>query len=145
MAKGPVRLQAEDEADLGVLAAAIQDSVFLVRDLAYTPRERRFVASLNRFRWETAGKRGPWERVRSALSVETVQSVRSRRLQLGEGDATGLLLDVAFAPTEEPGGVISLRLAGGGEIALAVECIDVALTDVGRPWPTPHRPDHEKF
>jgi hypothetical protein len=144
MAAAPLRLRAEDAEDLGVLSAALQDSLFLVRDLVFDAREHRFVAAVNRFRWESARGRGPYERVRSALSVETALAVRSRKLRLDATDATGSLLDVAFEPGEEPGGAVILRLAGGGEIAIDVECIDVTLTDVGAPWPTARRPDHEK-
>lgn len=144
MAAGPLRLRAEDAEDLGVLSAAMQDALFIVRDLQFEAREHRFIAAVNRFRWETARKRGPYERVRAALCIDTALSVRSRKLRLGADDATGSLLDVAFSPGEAPGGTVLLRLAGGAEIAIEVECIDITLTDVGPPWPTPHRPDHEK-
>lgn len=144
MAARPLRLRAEDAEDLGVLSAATQDAIFLVRDLAFDPRERRFIATVNRFRWETARSRGPYERVRAALCIETALSVKSRKLRLGAGEATGSLLEVAFVLGDEPGGTVVLRLAGGGEIAIEVECIDVTLTDVGAPWPTAHRPNHEK-
>ena len=144
MAEAPLRLRAEDAEDLGVLSAALQDSLFLVRDLSFDARGRRFIAAVNRFRWETAGGRGPYERVRSALSVETALAVKSRKLRLDANDATGSVLDLAFEPGNEPGGSIVLRLAGGGAIAIDVECIDVSLTDVGAPWRTSHRPDHEK-
>jgi hypothetical protein len=144
MAAAPLRLRAEDAEDLGVLSAALQDSLFLVRDLVFEARERRFIASVNRFRWETARGRGPYQRVRSALSVETALAVKSRKLRLDADDATGSLLDIAFEPGVEPGGTIVLRLAGGGAIAIDVECIDVSLTDVGAPWQTAHRPNHEK-
>jgi hypothetical protein len=138
-----LRLRAEDAVDLAVIAAAAQDAVFVVRDLSYDAREHRFVASINRFRWETARKHGPFERVRAALAFDGVLSVKSRRLRRSAIDATAALLDIGFAPEgEPPAGVITLRLAGGGEIVLAVECVDVSLTDVGAPWPTPNRPDH---
>lgn len=141
----PLRLRAEDTDDLSVIAAAAQDAIFVVGDLSFDARERRFIASVNRFRWEGARKRGPYERVRSALCVDTVLAVKSRKLRLGAKDAAGAILDIGFVSgAEAPGGVINLRLGGGGEISLDVECIDVTLTDVGAPWPTPNRPDHER-
>lgn len=141
----PLRLRAEDTDDLAVIAAATQDAIFVVRDLAFDARGRRFVASVNRFCWEDAGKRGPFERVRAAISVDTVMRVKSRKLRLGASDAAGAILDITFvAAAEPPGGMINLRLGGGGEIALDVECIDVTLTDMGAPWPTASRPDHER-
>lgn len=141
----PLRLRAEDTEDLTVIAAATQDAIFVVGDLAFDARERRFVATINRFRWEDAKKRGPFERVRAAISAETVIGVKSRNLRRGAKDAVGAILDIGFvAGAEPPGGVLQLRLGGGGEISLEVECIDVTLTDVGAPWPTPSRPDHER-
>jgi hypothetical protein len=37
-----------------------------------------------------------------------------------------------------------MLLAGGGEIAINVECLDAVLVDLGPSWPTPRRPEHEK-
>jgi hypothetical protein len=141
----PLRLRAEDVDDLTVLAAATQDAVFVVGDLKFDVPARRFFASVNRFRWESAVAPGPYERVRSALSFETVRAVKSRSLRLGATDAVGAILDIWFEEgAAPPGGVLNVRLGGGGEIALDVECIDVTLTDVGAPWTTPNRPDHER-
>ncbi len=146
MPAAALRIRAEDKEDLAVVAAAIQDAAFLMGDIAVDRQQRRFAISLNRFRWEAAGKRGPFERVRSAFAVETVLGVKSRKVRLGALDAAGVLLDIAFeAGLEAPAGVIVMRLGGGGEIRLEVECIDVTLTDIGAPWPTPRRPDHERY
>ena len=64
---------------------------------------------------------------------------------MNRADALAAILSLSFAPDEEPpGGTLRLFLAGGGEIALEVECLDALLMDVGPAWPTPRRPDHEK-
>ncbi len=66
-----------------------------------------------------------------------------RGLDRSNPDAFAVLLSVDFdAAPEPPGGVIRLMFAGGGEIALNVECVDVILADVSRPWPTRRRPKH---
>lgn len=146
MAPSLLRLRAVDKDDLAVLAAAIQDAAFVMGDIAYDPKARRFTAQLNRFRWEKVRKRGPFERVRSVLAVETVLGVQSRNVRLGAADAAGVILDARFeAGAEEPSGAIVVSLGGGGDIRLQVECIDATLTDLGAPWPTSHRPDHERF
>lgn len=146
MPPSPLRLRAEDKEDLAVLAAAIQDAAFVMGDIVYDPKARRLSAQLNRFRWEAPRKRGPYERVRSVLAVETVLSVRSRNVRLGVADAAGVILDARFEPgTVEPEGAIVFSLGGGGEIRLDVECIDATLTDIGEPWLTPRRPDHERY
>ena len=143
MAEG-LKLLAEDAADLDIIAAAAQDALVRVSDLAFDKKTRRFTAVINRFRWETAGERGPFERVRSALSFESVLSVKSRKVRHDAPEALAAVLQVAFTPAEEPpGGVVQVVLAGGGEIAVEVECLDALLMDIGAPWRTPRRPDHE--
>ncbi|HWA00925.1 MAG TPA: DUF2948 family protein [Caulobacterales bacterium] len=136
---------AEDAADLDVLAAAAQDALVHVRELQYDKKARRFSAFLSRFRWEKANGGGPYERIRSALSFDGVLGVKSRRFRLDAPDALASLLSLEFTPAEEPpAGMVRLVFAGGGEIALDVECLDAVLADVGDPWPTPRRPDHER-
>ncbi|MEJ0061190.1 MAG: DUF2948 family protein [Terricaulis sp.] len=139
-----LRLIAEDAADLEVIAAAAQDALVRAGDLSFDKKARRFSALLNRFRWESANGSGPYERVQSALSFECVLSVKSRKLRVDAPDALASILSVSFVPAEEPpGGEVRMILAGGGEIALDVECLDALLADLGDPWPTPRRPDHE--
>lgn len=139
-----LKLLAEDAADLEIMAAAAQDALVRVRDVSFDAKTRRLVVLINRFRWETAKARGPYERVRAALSFESVLGVKSRKLRRDAPDALASMLSVTFAPAAEPpGGEVRITLAGGGEIALDVECLDALLMDVGPTWNTPRRPDHE--
>ena len=142
---GMLKLMAEDGADLDIIAAAAQDALLRVGDISYDKKARRFAAVLNRFRWEEAGEKGPFERVRSALSFESVLSVKSRKVRMDAPDAVASLLSIVFTPDPEPpGGQVRLVFAGGGELALEVECLDALLMDMGAVWRTPRRPDHEK-
>lgn len=139
-----LRLKAEDGPGLEVLSAALQDSVLQAGDLSYDARARRFTALVNRFRWEKAGTRGPFERVRSAFAVESVTAVHSAKLNRADKRAVASVLSLAFEPDQEPpGGVLRMLLAGGGEIRLNLECVDALLMDMGPPWPTPRKPNHE--
>jgi hypothetical protein len=138
---GMLKLMAEDASDLDIIAAAAQDALLRVGDASYDKKARRFAAVINRFRWERAGEKG----VRSALSFEGVLSVKSRKVRMDAPDAVASLLSVSFMPdAEPPGGCVRLVFAGGGEIALEVECLDALLMDMGAAWRTPRRPDHEK-
>jgi len=140
-----LRLLAEDAADLEVIAAAAQDALARVGDIAFDNKARRFSMMVNRFRWENAAADGPFERVRAALSFEGVLAVKSRKLRLDAPDALAAVLSISFQPAEEPpGGLVKILLAGDGEIALDVECLDALLVDLGESWRTPRRPDHEK-
>jgi hypothetical protein len=145
MSGAMLRLMAEDEADLDIIGAAVQDALLRIGETSFDKKARRFVVMMNRFRWEAAGEKGPYERVRAALSFDGVLAVKSRRVRQDSDEALASLLSIGFIPEEEPpGGVVRLLLAGGGEIAIDVECLDAVLIDTGPVWSTPRRPDHER-
>lgn len=143
----PLRLMAETAEDLAVIAALAQDAVGRVGDAAFLPRRRRFVAVVNRFRWEDKAAaeraRRPYERVRAALTVQGVLSARARGVRLGDTDAVYNLLDMAFEPGEDAAGALLLTLSGGGEIRLEVEALEVTLADISKPWTTDAAPAHD--
>lgn len=141
----PLRLMAEDAADLEIIGAAAQDALLRMGDIAIDRKQRRFTAMISRFRWETADSGQSFERVRAALSFEGVLGVKSRRVRPDLREGLASILSIGFEPdAEPPGGVVRLVLAGGGEIALEVECLDALLMDLGDAWRTPRKPDHEK-
>ncbi len=140
-----LRLLAEDGGDLEVLSAAAQDALLRVGDVHFDPKARRFSVQVSRFRWEKVDGQGAFERVASVMAFEGVLGVKSRRVRTAAPDAIASLLALRFdAAAEPPGGVVTIVLAGGGEIALDVECLDAVLFDTETVWRTPRRPDHEK-
>lgn len=134
----PLRLLAEQQDDLAVISAALQDAVARVGDIEYDPRGRRLTIGFNRYRWEGDQR----QRVRSGLQVGGVLSLQARRIRRDRKDAVISLLSVAFEPGDPPGGVLTLTFAGGGDLRAEVECVDMLLVDVSAPWPTPRAPDH---
>jgi len=138
-------LAAEDAQDLEIISARLQDAVAQVKDLAWLPRSRRFVALFNRFKWESA-QASPRQnlRVRAQLCFERVQSVKSHRIR-HDGEAVAALLAIKYTPRdgEDPGGMVELLFAGGGMIRLDVECLDASLADVSGAWAARGRPDHD--
>ena len=140
----PLRLLAEDEEDLAVISAALQDAVAKVGDLEWYPRGRRFTLAVNRYLWETPGGL-LGNRVRAGLQFGSVLAVKSRNLRREAPDAVVELLAVRFEPgVDAPGGRVRLAFAGGGDVELTVECVDAALADVSAPWPTYSTPAHEE-
>jgi hypothetical protein len=114
-------------------------------------RRRRFAVLLNRFRWEdrAAAERAgrPFERVRAFLVFDNVLAVRARGIDPRQRDVALSILKIDFAPEADEGaagGRITIALAGGGEVALEVECIEARLVDLTRPWEAraAHAPDH---
>jgi hypothetical protein len=145
---GALKLKAGDAEDLEVLSARLQDAVGRLKDFVWLPKERRFAALLNRFRWEEAGggnAKDKGSRVQAALRFDGVSRVQSQNVKLGAPQAVVSLLAIRFMPkgAEDPGGVIELTLAGGGAFRLTVECIDAELADLTRPWAARAKPDHE--
>ena len=140
----PKRLLADDAAGLEIVSAAVQDAVCLPADLEYHARQRKFAIELNRFHWETAGKRGPYFRSRSLLAFNGVMNVRGRGLPSRSSEQVLQLLSMSMEETDTPAGIIKLTFAGGGELELSVECIDVTLFDTDKIWPAKRRPDHDR-
>ena len=135
----PLRLLAQDEDDLAVISAALQDAVAKVGDVAYEPGARRLTVAFNRFRWESDRR----ERVRSALQIGGVLKVEGRKIRKDRREAVLELLTIAFEAGDPPGGVLTLSFAGGGDLRAQIECVDAVLADVSDPWPTPRAPAHE--
>ncbi|WP_424966015.1 DUF2948 family protein [Dinoroseobacter sp. S375] len=146
--ESPLRLMAEDAKDLEVISALVQDAVFPASEMSWRKSERRFALLLNRFRWEDrdrAEARGrPVERVQTMLVIDDALAVRSAGVVRGDADTILSLLSLSFAPAEDGAGTLELTLAGDGAIALSVECINVTLQDVTRPYLAPSRksPSH---
>jgi hypothetical protein len=139
-----LKLLALDSEDLAVVSAHMQDSVFKVGDMAWSPRDGQFSIAANRFVWEEAiRKRKGFERRRAALVFKRVLAVRSTGIDRRRGDEVLSLLSVAFEQKGEgPEGTIELTLAGEAEIVLDVECVEVALADIGGAWETASKPRH---
>jgi len=138
-----LKLVALDEEDLAIVSAHAQDAVAKVADLAWLPRERRFVLTMNRFAWERGAAAAPaGERRRSVLSFDRVAAVRSHGIARGDGAAVLSLLAVTFEPGDAPAGTVVLAFAGGGTLRLSVECIEARLADVGGAWAAVRRPLH---
>ena len=145
-AERPLRLRAESPEDLAVLSALVQDAVAQTSEIAWAKRQRRFSLLLNRFRWEDVPaaerQRRAFERVQAVLVVDDVLRARTNGVDPSDRDLVLELLALVFEPGEEGVGVLRLVLAGDGEIALDVECLDVTLTDVTRPYEARARPVH---
>lgn len=137
----PLNLKALDSEDLPVLSALIQDAVFPITEMRWQRRKRRFAILINRFRWEdrAAAERrgGDYERVQSLICFEDVEAVATQGVDRADSDVVLSVLSLTFEPAGDGAGRFVLTLAGDGAIALDVECIDVTLKDVTRPYLAP--------
>jgi hypothetical protein len=138
-----LKLRAEDEEDLRILSAHLQDAIMRMGDLVYLPKQRRFAAMLNRYCWEDCGEGNSGVRVLAGLHFDGVLKVQTQNVLQGDRDAVAELLAIRFTPVRDGGGTIDLMLAGGGRIRLTVECIDATLRDMAEPRPAVARPAHD--
>lgn len=135
-----LRLRAEDDEDLAVLSACLQDALVAVRDIAYLPAERRLILSANRFRWESPDPQA--ERVRCGLMIEGVRAIRQKGIDQSQ---PGILLSIlalrrvagASGPAE-----VEILFAGGAALRVAAERVQVQVRDMEAPYPTAWRPHH---
>ncbi|MGF1628687.1 MAG: DUF2948 family protein [Kiloniellaceae bacterium] len=158
----PLKLRAHDPADMDVVAALLQDALVPLGDMTYLAREKRFVMVANRFRWhgdpaedtrpsspppqpagedvafDEKGDAPLFERVNSGLCFDKVERVRYRGLTPGRDDEILSLLTITTRPD-----AITLIFAGEAAVRLEVAAVRCHLEDIGEPWPTRWRPQHD--
>lgn len=136
----PQRLLARDTEDLDVISALLQDAILLVKESAWLPAENRFAFVANRFRWEEKSMR---ERVRTGVHFDTVAAVRARGVNLEAVDTPITILAVSFEQGPvPPSGDLVIACAGGGDIRLSVEAIEIGMADISKPWKAQRIPRH---
>src|SRR5690349_856043 len=123
-----LKLSALDADELGVISAAVQDSLVAVRDCAYFPAEKRFVLLLNRFCWEAdPGVDSQYWRTHSALVFNEVDAVHHHKIPL---DTPDRVLELLSAGAENERSV-TLSFAGDRAIRLEIGRLACHLGDVG--------------
>ena len=136
-----LRLAAFDAEDLAVISAHVQDAVVRVPDMAWLPKARRFALVLGRFDWQGAPG-GRCERLQSGLHIDHVRAVASTGYDPGDPATVLNLLAVGFVPGEAPAGAVTLTFSGGAALRLEVDCLELALSDLGPRWRAARQPGH---
>jgi hypothetical protein len=131
-----LRLRAEDEEDIAIVSAILQDALVTVGDMAHVAEDRRFVLLANRLRRE--GADAGLERVRCGIRFDDVGAVQRQRFS--PRDAERIL--VLLAIRRETDGALRIDFAGGAGVRLEVGRILCHLEDLGEPWPTRKTPRH---
>jgi hypothetical protein len=138
-----LKLRVEDEEDLYVVSAYLQDAVVRVGDVAYLPKARRFALLANRYCWECDDARKAGQRKLAGIHFDGVITAKSTRIRQNNPDAVLQLLALQFTPQDGNGGAVDLCFAGGGRIRLEVEYLDASMRDLAGPWQAQGRPEHE--
>ena len=149
----PLNLGANDQADVQVLSALLQDAVLQISDVKWQRKQRRVVMLLNRFRWEREntssqiqGHSTAPERVQSLLTISSVARVASQGFDKSDKDLILSLLQLEASESDAGDIFLMLTLAGDGAFKLDVDLIEINLRDVTRPYlapsgQTPHHPE----
>lgn len=134
-----MKLLAETPEGLTILSAALQDAIVRVGDIHFDRNGNSMVLIANRYCHETDKP----TRIKAGLGLHNVLSAKMKGINRADPDAFLVLLSIDFTPSEAPpGGQISLIFAGGGEISLAAECLEVRLVDIQNERPTKSVPLH---
>jgi Protein of unknown function (DUF2948) len=148
-----LKLRAEDEEDVQVLSACLQDALVAVGDMKFLKEERRFVLVANRFCWEdesldtfpmTDGdtdEESIHERVHCGVRFENVTGVKVRGVDPRD---SGRILELLAITSEGASDHADVRLifSGDAEILLRSERLLCLMEDLDEHWPTAFRPKH---
>lgn len=144
--EAPLRLRAMSAEDLDVISALTQDSVGKVANIQYMPARRRFSLLIYRFRWEdrerASAEKRPFERVAAALTIDDALHVRVAGIDRKDSEAVLNILGLVFQPEEDGAGKLRITCSGGAAIEMDVECLNISLVDLTRPWETGKDPQH---
>jgi len=142
--QGYLKLKADDNNDLKVFAAYLQDSVTIPQDIKYLKKNKTFICVFNRFMWEDAEK-GVFrdnKRIRSALKIDEVTSVKSKNLDPKEKKALEFLT-INIDEDNKKYININLLFSGNMTISVKVEAINATLEDFSDSWKTKTKPVHK--
>ena len=142
--QGYLKLKADDKNDLKVFAAYLQDSITVPQDIKYLEKNKTFICVFNRFMWEDAEK-GIFrdnKRIRSALKIDEVRSVKSKNLNPNEKKPLEFLT-VNIEQDDKENININLLFSGNMTISVNVEAINATLEDFSDSWKTKTKPFHK--
>ena len=131
-----LRLKAGDAEDLGVIAACLQDARISVKEMVFSPDERRFAGAFNRYRRERMQDWTSCEGLTeclAALVFEGIDEVKYRGIDSARPDHELVLLTIATGPGKDRLIHIDLVFEGDAQIQLRTDRIDCRLDDFGPP------------
>ena len=142
--QGYLKLKADDDNDLKVFAAYLQDSWTVSVDIKYLEKNKTFICIFNRFMWEDAEK-GIFrdnKRIRSAFKINDAKSVKSKNISKKENKVLEFLT-INIEASENKNININLLFSGNMTISVNVEAINATLEDFSDSWKTKIKPVHK--
>tara|TARA_A100001037_G_C15114365_1_gene620669 strand:- start:1065 stop:1514 length:450 start_codon:yes stop_codon:yes gene_type:complete len=142
-----LRLSGTSEEDLRIISAHLQDSITQVKNIVHLKRNRIVLIEFNRFMWEDVEK-GVFrksKRIQSILKFENVLNVYSSNINQNIKNRFLDFLAIETKLLSDKSYEIKLNFAGDILIKLQVEVIECFLEDLGKPWETKNKPNHNFF
>lgn len=139
-----LKLAAFDAEDLAVISAAMQDAIVKTGEMTFIASEKRFAMVCNRFAWEVNATRTkpPYERRRTGFQITRALRAEFAGLDLSRPDDVLELLSMSFELSDDPSGIVLLAFSGGTTVRVHVECLELAMSDLGGAWATDNLPQH---
>jgi hypothetical protein len=152
----PLRVRVEGMEDLEFLASMLQDALIPISEITFQFKSGRFFLMAQRFCWERAGITRPsiccksnmsqvgsviedsMQRIVYAITVEGVESVQVQSLDLMNCSQILNFLTFQFN-----GPYLDLLFSENKTIRLIIKRLSVFAEDIGQPWPTSQRPNHQ--
>ena len=142
---GNLKLKANDENDLKVFAAYLQDALIVPGDIKYLEKNKSLICIFNRFMWEDAEK-GIFrdnKRIRSALKLNDVTAVKSKNINPKESKKVLEFLTINGAKKIDENIDINLLFSDNITISVKAETINATLEDFSDSWTTKIKPVHK--
>ena len=143
--KYKINLIGNNQEDLRVISAYLQDSIVTVKDIVFLKQNRTFVMIVNRFMWEDTEKIDSKKnkRIRCAVKFEEVTKVESININQKNKNKPMECLAMECSTSKDQTYKTMIFFAGNGIITVISETIEVVLQDLGKPWSTKHIPRHK--
>jgi hypothetical protein len=137
-----LKLRAEDQQDLKVISACLQDAILPASAMSYHPDEKMFAILANRFMWEQDAEQHEgqemFKRVHTGVYFSQVKEVKY--LNIDQTNTIDFMNLLAISGDKE--GEIDLIFSNERQICLYVDKIMCYLKDLHEPWHTPQKPSH---
>jgi hypothetical protein len=124
----PLKIIAQDPADLYILSACLQDSLIPIDGLNYDAAKKCFHIFAHRYQWEGHGNAS--QRIASRLSIENVEGVQFSGFDPKRKDSQDLYLLTLHHETP----YLYMIFSNNAKIRLKTDALKIKLRDVSIPW-----------
>ena len=140
-----LKLLANDEKDLKIFSAYLQDGVILTQDIKFLKKNKTLLCIFNRFMWEDAehGVFRENRRIKSALVFKSILKVKSKNINVKNKSRILEFLALEVNKLKNDNYNLKLIFFGDGVISMEAEFIDSTLEDFSDSWTTKYKPKHK--